>query len=238
MIGERYYGGSSDVDGRDPTTDWQVALREWRQYYPDSSVGHNFTDVSPDEEQCTESQSLSVTPEIVPWLSDEERADGLPVLHIERGGNYSVMVVDARTENLKEVEAKMARKSPKDFESTGKRTLSATLEELKQYARQMSGSYDGRLSGLKIVRKTSSDYPLPVLYRARNKANVSRVYVCQLSVDQVPNGSTVHAELQEVGIDSICFFVAACDKQNQLKALELLTGLSPNEIVQRHAGSV
>lgn len=245
MTREYYHStpNSLGMDEGESATDWQSALYEWDEYYPKVTALATADDypAEADKEQDMGPKILSInSSEIAPWLNDEERSNGLPILHIEDSGNHSVVVVDARTDRLKDIEAKMARrKSLKDFEGTGRSTLSDTLKELGLVARQLSGSLDGNISGMKSISSKNPAYPLTIFYRKRVAPNVPRVYVCQSPVDYMPKGSVAYDQLRGMHIDNVLFFVAACVKQTQVETLALLTGYTQRRL--RHtnrAGAV
>lgn len=158
--------------------------------------------------------------ETFPWLKEDSIVD---VLHIERGGNNTVVaVVDARTEEAKKVEHKMT-----GYENDEKKRdiLSVIKDKLAMAAKCVATSEDKSV-GLPIGlnNRLKELYPF-IIYAWKDQThNAKRVYMSKVSVEDMSDESETKKSLQEAGVTEMVLFLGACDKNNQEELLPVFTG--------------
>ena len=170
--------------------------------------------------------------ETFPWLKEDSIVD---VLHVEQSnGETVVAVVDARTEEAKKIEHKMA-----GYENAEKkqRILSVIMDKLIMAAKCVATSEDNSIGlPIGIEKKIKELYPF-IIYAWKDQThNAKRVYMSKVSVKDMPDGSESKESFQEAGVTELVLFLGACDKQRQKLLLPLFTGGDSQEAVRYGAG--
>ena len=170
--------------------------------------------------------------ETFPWLKEDSIVN---ILHIEQGnGGTVVAVVDARTEEAKKIEHKMA-----GYENAEKkqRILSVIMDKLIMAAKCVATSEDNSIGlPIGIEKKIKELYPF-IIYAWKDQThNAKRVYMSKVSVKDMPDGSESKESFQEAGVTELVLFLGACDKQRQKLLLPLFTGGDSQEAVRYGAG--
>ena len=166
--------------------------------------------------------------ETFPWLKEDSIID---VLHVER----RVVVVDARTEEAKKVEHKMA-----GYENAEKkqRILPVIMDKLIMAAKCVATSGD-RSVGLPVGlnNRLKELYPF-IIYAWKDQShNAKRVYMSKVSVEDMTDESETKKSLQEAGVTEIVLFLGACDKQNQESLVALFIDGDSRDAVKYGAGA-
>ena len=166
--------------------------------------------------------------ETFPWLKEDSIID---VLHVER----RVVVVDARTEEAKKVEHKMA-----GYENTEKkqRILPVIMDKLIMAAKCVATSGD-RSVGLPVGlnNRLKELYPF-IIYAWKDQShNAKRVYMSKVSVEDMTDESETKKSLQEAGVTEIVLFLGACDKQNQESLVALFIDGDSRDAAKYGAGA-
>lgn len=170
--------------------------------------------------------------ETFPWLKEDSIVD---VLHVEQGNDGTVVaVVDARTEEAKEAEYKMA-----GYENDEKKrdTLDIIKDKLIMAAKCVATSKDNSIGlPIGIEKKIKELYPF-IIYAWKDRShNAKRVYMSKVSVKDMPDGSEAKESFQEAGVTELVLFLGACDKKRQKLLLPLFTGGDSQEAVKYGAG--
>ena len=166
--------------------------------------------------------------ETFPWLKEDSIID---VLHVER----RVVVVDARTEEAKKVEHKMA-----GYENAEKkqRILPVIMDKLIMAAKCVATSGD-RSVGLPVGlnNRLKELYPF-IIYAWKDQShNAKRVYMSKVSVEDMTDESETKKSLQEAGVTEIVLFLGACDKQNQESLVALFIDGDSRDAAKYGAGA-
>ena len=166
--------------------------------------------------------------ETFPWLKEDSIID---VLHVER----RVVVVDARTEEAKKVEHKMA-----GYENAEKkqRILPVIMDKLIMAAKCVATSGD-RSVGLPVGlnNRLKELYPF-IIYAWKDQShNAKRVYMSKVSVEDMTDESETKKSLQEAGVTEIVLFLGACDKQNQESLVALFIDGDSRDAAKYDAGA-
>ena len=166
--------------------------------------------------------------ETFPWLKEDSIVD---VLHVER----RVVVVDARTEEAKKVEHKMA-----GYENAEKkqRILPVIMDKLIMAAKCVATSGD-RSVGLPVGlnNRLKELYPF-IIYAWKDQShNAKRVYMSKVSVEDMTDESETKKSLQEAGVTEIVLFLGACDKQNQESLVALFIDGDSRDAAKYGAGA-
>jgi len=166
--------------------------------------------------------------ETFPWLKEDSIID---VLHVER----RVVVVDARTEEAKKVEHKMA-----GYENAEKkqRILPVIMDKLIMTAKCVATSGD-RSVGLPVGlnNRLKELYPF-IIYAWKDQShNAKRVYMSKVSVEDMTDESETKKSLQEAGVTEIVLFLGACDKQNQESLVALFIDGDSRDAAKYGAGA-
>lgn len=166
--------------------------------------------------------------ETFPWLKEDSIID---VLHVER----RVVVVDARTEETKKVEHKMA-----GYENAEKkqRILPVIMDKLIMAAKCVATSGD-RSVGLPVGlnNRLKELYPF-IIYAWKDQShNAKRVYMSKVSVEDMTDESETKKSLQEAGVTEIVLFLGACDKQNQESLVALFIDGDSRDAAKYGAGA-
>ena len=166
--------------------------------------------------------------ETFPWLKEDSIID---VLHVER----RVVVVDARTEEAKKVEHKMA-----GYENAEKkqRILPVIMDKLIMAAKCVATSGD-RSVGLPVGlnNRLKELYPF-IIYAWKDQShNAKRVYMSKVSVEDMTDESETKKSLQEAGVTEIVLFLGACDKQNQESLVTLFIDGDSRDATKYGAGA-
>ena len=166
--------------------------------------------------------------ETFPWLKEDSIID---VLHVER----RVVVVDARTEEAKKVEHKMA-----GYENAEKkqRILPVIMDKLIMAAKCVATSEDKSV-GLPVGlnNRLKELYPF-IIYAWKDQShNAKRVYMSKVSVEDMPDESETKKSLQEAGVTEIVLFLGACDKQNQESLVALFIDGDSRDAAKYGAGA-
>lgn len=170
--------------------------------------------------------------ETFPWLKEDSIVD---VLHIEQGNDGTVVaVIDARTEEAKEAEYKMA-----GYENDEKKRdiLPVIEDKLIMAAKCVATSKDNSIGlPIGIEKKIKELYPF-IIYAWKDRShNAKRVYMSKVSVKDMPDGSEAKESFQEAGVTELVLFLGACDKKRQKLLLPLFTGGDSQEAVKYGAG--
>ena len=171
--------------------------------------------------------------ETFPWLKEDSIVD---VLHVERGGDGTVVaVIDARTEEAKKVEHKMA-----GYENAEKkqRILPVIMDKLTMTAKCVATSEDKSV-GLPIGLNNRSKelYPFIIYAWKEQTHNAKRVYMSKVSVEDMPDESETKKSLQEAGVTEVVLFLGACDKQNQESLVALFIDGDSRDAAKYGAGA-
>lgn len=166
--------------------------------------------------------------ETFPWLKEDSIID---VLYVER----RVVVVDARTEEAKKVEHKMA-----GYENAEKkqRILPVIMDKLIMAAKCVATSGD-RSVGLPVGlnNRLKELYPF-IIYAWKDQShNAKRVYMSKVSVEDMTDESEIKKSLQEAGVTEIVLFLGACDKQNQESLVALFIDGDSRDAAKYGAGA-
>lgn len=166
--------------------------------------------------------------ETFPWLKEDSIID---VLYVER----RVVVVDARTEEAKKVEHKMA-----GYENAEKkqRILPVIMDKLIMAAKCVATSGD-RSVGLPVGlnNRLKELYPF-IIYAWKDQShNAKRVYMSKVSVEDMTDESETKKSLQEAGVTEIVLFLGACDKQNQESLVALFIDGDSRDAAKYGAGA-
>ncbi|QWQ31144.1 hypothetical protein KOY49_03000 [Candidatus Minimicrobia vallesae] len=171
--------------------------------------------------------------ETFPWLKEDSIVD---VLHVEQGSNGTVVaVVDARTEEAKKIEHKMA-----GYENDEKkqRILPIIKDKLIMAAKCVATSEDNSIGlpiGLK--NKLKELYPF-IIYAWKDQThNAKRVYMSKVSVEDMSDESETKKSLQEAGVTELVLFLGACDKQNQESLVALFMDGDSRDAAKYGAGA-
>ena len=170
--------------------------------------------------------------ETFPWLKEDSIVD---VLHVEQSnGETVVAVVDARTEEAKKIEHKMAGYANAEKKQ---RILSVIMDKLIMAAKCVATSEDNSIGlPIGIEKKIKELYPF-IIYAWKDQThNAKRVYMSKVSVKDMPDGSESKESFQEAGVTELVLFLGACDKQRQKLLLPLFTGGDSQEAVRYGAG--
>ena len=166
--------------------------------------------------------------ETFPWLKEDSIID---VLHVER----RVVVVDARTEEAKKVEHKMA-----GYENAEKkqRILPVIMDKLIMAAKCVATSGD-RSVGLPVGLNNRSKelYPFIIYAWKEQTHNAKRVYMSKVGVEDMPDESETKKSLQEAGVTEVVLFLGACDKQNQESLVALFIDGNSRDAAKYGAGA-
>ena len=167
--------------------------------------------------------------ETFPWM---DKAEKVPVLHIERGDNGVTVVVDGRTEAVKKIEYKMT-----GYETEKKRQeiLPSLYSKLELAAKIMSTS-DSRLDNIwpPLRNRDKEKYPFNIIAWKPKEPDAKRLYVAYVSVDGLPDGGLKNK--LKSGSVSLVILLGICDKNNQAELLQLFTGQTRERVVAEGAG--
>lgn len=168
--------------------------------------------------------------EIFPWM---DKAEKVPVLHIERGDNGVTVVVDGRTKAVKKIEYKMT-----GYETEKKRQeiLPSLYSKLELAAKIISTS-DSRLDNIwpPLRNRDKEKYPFNIIAWKPKESDAKRLYVAYVSVDGLPDGGLKN-ELKSGSVSHVVILLGICDKNNQAELLQLFTGQTRERVVAEGAG--
>ncbi len=156
--------------------------------------------------------------ETFPWM---DKAEKVPVLHIERGDNGVTVVVDGRTEAVKKIEYKMT-----GYETEKKRQeiLPSLYSKLELAAKIMSTS-DSRLDNIwpPLRNRDKEKYPFNIIAWKPKEPDAKRLYVAYVSVDGLPDGGLKN-KLKSGSVSHVVILLGICDKNHQPELLSKFTG--------------
>ena len=168
--------------------------------------------------------------ETFPWM---DKAEKVPVLHIERGDNGVTVVVDGHTEAVKKIEYKMT-----GYETEKKRQeiLPSLYSKLELAAKIMSTS-DSRLDNIwpPLRNRDKEKYPFNIIAWKPKEPDAKRLYVAYVSVDGLPDGGLKN-KLKSGSVSHVVILLGICDKNNQAELLQLFTGQTRERVVAEGAG--
>ena len=168
--------------------------------------------------------------ETFPWM---DKAEKVPVLHIERGDNGVTVVVDGRTEAVKKIEYKMT-----GYETEKKRQeiLPSLYSKLELAAKIMSTS-DSRLDNIwpPLRNRDKEKYPFNIIAWKPKEPDAKRLYVAYVSVDGLRDGGLIN-KLKSGSVSHVVILLGICDKNNQAELLQLFTGQTRERVVAEGAG--